>query len=52
MAIKSPFTFTKKYPKFTAHVTIINFDTEKHPDIYNRRLAEYIVNKANGKDAE
>ncbi|SFM14308.1 hypothetical protein [Pelosinus propionicus] len=47
MAIKSPFTITTKYPKFTTHVTIINFDTDKHPDIFNRKLANIMINKIN-----
>ena len=46
MAIKAPFLITKKYPNFTAHVTIVNFDPDKHPDIFNRKLAEIIINKA------
>lgn len=47
MAIKPPFTITKKYSKFTAHITITNFDANKHPDIFNCKLAEILVNKAN-----
>ena len=52
MAIKPPFTITTKYPNFTAHATITNFDPDKHPDIFNRKLAEIIVSRVNSMDKE
>lgn len=40
-----------KSGKCTATITDINFDKNKHPDIFNRRLAKIIVDRAKEEPA-
>ena len=34
---------TAKTSNYTFHVTVINFDKEKHQDIYNEQLAKLLI---------
>ena len=47
MAVVEPFTKTVKKENHTFHVTIVNFDPEKHPDIFNRELAKALLKQYN-----